>query len=466
MVVHDSRWIRDSVVEAPITVALSSSTLTLRDAVSGKTIPAVSDGKILRFLAPAVPSLGYRTYSIETAAAGDSADLKIDAAAGILENRFLRVTLDPKRGTIASIVDKQTNRELVDATSPYGFGQYLYERFTEEECQAYKKSYSISRNSVSLCKQQVPSAAQQPHVAASPGNFTMTSDADRLTVSATMTAKPSGSIDHAVTLKVILHHDTPSLDLEWSVAGKRPDLHPEGGWFCLPANVKNPQFRLSRMGGVVDPARDIRRKSNLDLFCLDGGLTLQGDDQAGLGLCPLDSPLVSLGYPGLLRFSTDWTPRQPVVFLNLFNNIWGCNFRQWVDGSWTSRVRVWPVQGQNLESTLMTPSRETRSPCLAAMVDAPAGRLPPEQSGICVSRKGVPITAFGQNPDGDGILLRVWEQAGISGVLTVTLPACAKFATAQPVNLRGEKAGNAVKIEGGQFSFKLGHYEPASFILE
>ena len=42
--------------------------------------------------------------------------------------------------------------------------------------------------------------------------------------------------------------------------------------------------------------------------------------------------------------------------------------------------------------------------------------------------------------------MRVWEQAGHSGSLTVKLPADFRATRAVPVNLRGEPAGDAVKI--------------------
>jgi hypothetical protein len=74
------------------------------------------------------------------------------------------------------------------------------------------------------------------------------------------------------------------------------------------------------------------------------------------------------------------------------------------------------------------------------------------------------VTAFGANPDGEGTLLRLWEQAGVSGDLTVTLPG--RFTTAQPVNLRGEKLGESVQVKDGKLSLVLGKYAPASFILK
>jgi alpha-mannosidase len=41
-----------------------------------------------------------------------------------------------------------------------------------------------------------------------------------------------------------------------------------------------------------------------------------------------------------------------------------------------------------------------------------------------------------------------------------------KFATATPVNLRGEKTGKTLKIKRDKFKFELGAYAPASYILE
>ena len=106
-----------------------------------------------------------------------------------------------------------------------------------------------------------------------------------------------------------------------------------------------------------------------------------------------------------------------------------------------------------------------RYPVQTASVDRPAGKLPVEQAGLSVSRPGVLVTAFGANPDGEGTLLRVWEQAGVSGELTVELPGRMNPATATPVNLRGEVTGEAVPIRSGTLTFDLGAYAPASFLL-
>jgi hypothetical protein len=129
----------------------------------------------------------------------------------------------------------------------------------------------------------------------------------------------------------------------------------------------------------------------------------------------------------------------------------------------TARARIWAFDKMDSESALYTPAMETRVPLAAARTTARAGILPPSQSGISLSRKGVAVTAFGPNPDGAGTVLRVWEQSGITGQLTILLPK--NFVDATPVNLRGEKTGATIPISAGAFTFDLHAYAPASFLL-
>ena len=132
----------------------------------------------------------------------------------------------------------------------------------------------------------------------------------------------------------------------------------------------------------------------------------------------------------------------------------------------SARVRIWAFDKYDSESALYTPAMETRVPLIAARSTTRPGKLTPTQAGITLSRKGVAITAFGSNPDGEGTILRLWEQGGRSEEVTVRLPANAQFRTALPVNLRGEKIGEAQTIENGVLKSELHAYAPVSFILK
>jgi hypothetical protein len=177
---------------------------------------------------------------------------------------------------------------------------------------------------------------------------------------------------------------------------------------------------------------------------------------------------VSLGIPGDYQFDRKYAPLKPYVYVNLYNNHWRTNFVAWIGNGerMSSRVRLWAFDKFNSESALYSPAMETRVPLKVGRSRSNPGVLPVTQAGIALSRKGVAVTAFGPNPDGDGTILRVWEQSGITGEVEVTLPVGSKYNTATPVTLRGEKLANPIKVKNGKLIFNLHAYSPVSLILE
>jgi hypothetical protein len=286
-----------------------------------------------------------------------------------------------------------------------------------------------------------------------------------LSVSAVMFGTlPGPGPAQTVATRLTLYADLPVADLE-ARCQKPLDAWPEAGWLCLPFKLDQPAFRLGKLGGDLDFAKDITVDwSNRRQLWLNTGAAVYEPSGYGVGVCPLDSPLVSLGEPGLHKAGATYQPQTARLFFNLYNNKWQTNFRNWTGGDIVSRVRLWTFDKFNSESALYTPAMEARVPLRVARSHQPAGHLPVSQTGLTLSRKGVMVTAFGKNPDGPGTVLRVWEQGGVSGDLTVTLPR--DFRTATPVTLRGEKAGAPRAVADGQLSFPLPAYAPASFVLE
>jgi hypothetical protein len=235
------------------------------------------------------------------------------------------------------------------------------------------------------------------------------------------------------------------------------------------------------LGSIVDPAKDLVRSSNHDVFCLNGGLTVRGADGSRTGICPIDAQLVSLERPGLWHYSRDFVAHKPDVFVMLFNNLYSTNFAQWIEGSWSSRVRLWAIDGQeSTAKSLVGNSWEARVACLAAVADAAPGKLPPQATGLALekaasdgtpgtagpSNRGLLVTAFGPNPYGAGTLVRFWEQAGGGGDFDVHLPPGMNVATATPCDLRGQPTGAVIAVSAqGVFHATIRPMAPASFIL-
>ena len=433
-----------------------------------------------------VPPSGYKTYTekdlVEKTPTGSSSNA--------IENKYFIIKLDPVRGIISSLIDKRTGREWVDPKANQGLGQYMNERFTYEQTLKYVTDYQQGRAMniygakgvwphPGMHKPGMISEKQVPYRAASSKNgvLKITDDGYQQIASLDM---PADTANHfpASSLRVTLQDDEPFVDMELTIKDKTKDNWPEADWFCFPFKIHSAKFIVGRSLGMMDPSKDIMEGADKDLYAVGSGVTIIDKDGSGIGFCPFDHPLISLDTPGIWKFSKDFIPHKPVIYLNLYNNQWNTNYRYWYPGTWSSKVRIWTfTKNSTVESRLVTPSLEARTPLLIAEADGKAGSLPVEQAGVSVSRKGIQVTAFRHNSldnpvfatataDSNSTLLRLWEQGGISGNVIVTLPKGSKYTKATPVNLRGEVAGKPIKITGNRLSFILKAYAPASFVLD
>lgn len=423
-----------------------------------------------QFLARGLPPLGYRTF-VPTSDAPRTSGLQVDAEKHTLESPAFRAVVDPSRGAIRSLVDRRSGLELVEASAPHPFGTLLYERFSRDEVDRYVQSYvkiSADWATNELGKPGLPPSSSVPYRAAQPSGFATHFEESSDFVSVTFHAPAGEAVPFGVQTRLVLHRNLPFADLELTVESKPADPWPEAGWLCLPLAVHEPRFQLGRLGSIVDPAHDLVPGSNHEIFALHTGLTVRDSRGRGVGLCPLDHPLVSLGQPGGWRDSTAWTPRAPRVYVNLFNNQWTTNFRLWNSGTWSSRVRLWSCRSrQDAAAALVTPSLEARHPFLAALSDGDPGPLPPAAPGIALSRPGVLVTALRPNPDGPGTLVRLWDLAGGQGRLTLQLPEglASGPRQIQAVDLRGQPLGQPQTRGRDRVDVQLAPYAPVTLVL-
>ena len=96
---------------------------------------------------------------------------------------------------------------------------------------------------------------------------------------------------------------------------------------------------------------------------------------------------------------------------------------------------------------------ESNYPLTATQVEAHKGEWPAEHSFIGVAADNVVLTAVKKAEDSNALIFRVYEWAGKSGDVTISVPPGATAAT--KVNLMETPEGSALSVSGDKVSFPI-----------
>ena len=458
-------WKRDGLVNLQIYSGDLKKATSLKDITTGEIIELTNNGNMVRFIARDVPAMGYKSYLPVEVQTRTNSSLQLIKDKNTIENEYFKVAIDRTKGGIASVTDKKNGTEMVKPGSEYVFGGYVYERFSKENTESYAKDYIKGGWDWAPAELGRPNLSDDKYKQVHPVPYSVEYEIDNVKVSATLQFKRDENNPHDYTLIYTLYNNLPYIEVQWGITGKSPDPWPEAGWISFPFNVEKPEFRLGRLGSIVDPSKDFIKNSNLDYCFVNSAIAVTGADMKGFGISSPDLPGVSLDRPGLWKFTRNFIPSNPNVFYNLYNNQWSTNFTEWIEGSWSAKFYVWPVDNYDNEKSIITPSEQFRVPMLAEFASGSNGSMPVSANGIELSMKGVLVTAFGKNPYGDGLILRLWEQAGNSGKCKVSLPQGLEGKIVIPVNLRGEVTGSPFEIQNNSISVEIKGYKPYSFMI-
>ncbi|MCB1127992.1 MAG: hypothetical protein KDM81_15970, partial [Verrucomicrobiae bacterium] len=255
-----------------------------------------------------VPALGYKMLRVET---GDlpREEPKAEGEALTLENRFYRLTVDPERGAIASLVDRITGEALVDPTSDWGLGQCIYETMPGNRDM---KPDVFKRTSVR--KVQVKRGAVGPIWRS-------------LIVKADLDGCDEG---RGVETEIRLYEPEKRIELHYTLR-KLPVKTPEAVYVALPFRAPESQMLYEAQGGLVVPGDDQIPGSSSDWQTLQSFLSVRrSDGQIILGSD--QAPLVQLGDFNLGKWQPVTKVDKPHVYSWVMNNYWFTNFRTEQEG--------------------------------------------------------------------------------------------------------------------------------------
>jgi len=386
----------------------------LADRGTGQSVPyevLFSGGgyRRVRFLASGVPGLGYKAYVLKVATAPGPGPEGGSAAA--LESPYYRVELDPASGAIRSIYDKQLKRELVDASSPYRFGQYVYVTGADQLPNRLVEYSAV-----------YPAPEMTPHPA-SEGKLLWVKQTPfgteaRLESSAVNTPR--------VETTILLPANAKKIELTCEV-DKQEVFTREGTYFAFPFSVQRPEFHYEIQNGVVDPARNMYPGAGLEWFTVQHWAAVSESGVAAAVL-PLDAPLVTLGDIVRGAWPKEFGERKGTIFSYLMNNYWHTNYRGGQGGHFTFRYVVTSAASLD-ESALSRLGWEAITPLEVDQIlpqdqaiELPRPLDPSEGTFLQISNPNVMLTTWKQAEDGKGLVLRLVEFGGQPGQVRISSP--------------------------------------------
>jgi alpha-mannosidase len=273
----------------------------------------------LLVLAPDIPALGYALFAVETGAgpgAPGQADVRADGArGGTIENRFYRITVDPRTGGIASLLDKELGRELVDASSPWPLNTYIY-----EQPEGGREAVDDMTKRATFHRWAAETAAAEA--------------GERGPVAASLVVRSAPKMCASLEQRIVLYDDVKRVDLV-EVLDKQETFHPEAVYFAFPFKLGEapdaPGVRFEIAGADMAPGTEQLPGTTLDWLTAQHWVEFSGKD-ARVVWSPVEAPLVQFGDINTGKWQRTFKPSNAWVFSYAMNNYWMTNFKASQEG--------------------------------------------------------------------------------------------------------------------------------------
>ena len=254
--------------------------------IKAQRISSRADGSSWALWAPAIPPMGYATFRIMVEKKEKQVALQAKSAGDhTLENQYYRLVIDPQRGVITSLFDKELGKELIDTSSEMKLGEFIYEQPNDRG--AMERLTNDNRDTVyvpikktitKLSDIEISGIKEKPLWSSMVINGKIATCAD-----------PRG-----VTMEIRLYHTSKKVELSYNMV-KLPVTSPEGVFVAFPFRMKDSdQLAFDVQGRTVYPGINQLEGTSADWNVIQNFAAVK-NDEAQILFSSNDVPLVQFG---------------------------------------------------------------------------------------------------------------------------------------------------------------------------
>ena len=377
--------------------------------------PYRAKGQWLTFVAEEIPGAGYARFDVNISDRPE-VDPQVDPEKQLtLESEYYRVEIDPAGGFVSSILDLSTNRELVNADAPFGFNEYIYERYgtapgfnhLSGRVQAIDDSYFGSRT-----------------VAGNAAVVSRVSNAIEERITLRLTAEGADWLEATISLpKGIKRVDFSNRLM------KQQSMPKESGFFAFPLSVEdaNPEYEIT--GGVSSKDAPHVPGSSRHMFAVRNWIG--GRDRVGsVTWATAEAPLVELDrlvlpYVPFPATVINEDARLLTIYSWVHNNIWDTNFPQTQGGEMTFCYSI-RSGDESIRALGMQTAASLAQPlvglCLSGRTVQSAAQLPSRGGFLEIANDEIELVAISPSRNGSGITAFLQSQSEVTTNLDLSWP--------------------------------------------
>ena len=390
VVINPMSWPRTDTVEVelPRGYGVEDDNATACD-LGGRTLVSVKD----------VPACGYRVVRLGK---GGYRAMPRPVAGSSISSRYYRVTFDDDTGAITSILDRELNKELVEAEAPYGVNQYLYV--------TGGKGSRIVRGGGPAPKLEV----HTPDMATF-RRLSLDALGERMIV------ETSAEMTPRIVTEVTVWHEIKRIDIVNRIV-KTKTYEKEAVYFAFPFAAAKPVFRYEAPNAVVNPAKDMLPGACLDWFTVQHFVELDTGEAAIAWATP-DAPLVCLQDINRGKWQTKLPITNGRLYAYAMTNYWFTNYLAGQGGEFTFRFAITSrAKADRAASARFGWAASNPLVPVAAKTNLAGTLTKPAASLVEIAEPNVLLIGAKQAETGDALILRLWEIAGKPTTATVKFP--------------------------------------------
>jgi Glycosyl hydrolases family 38 N-terminal domain/Glycosyl hydrolases family 38 C-terminal domain len=341
-------------------------------------------GSYVSFVARNVPPFGYARYELieESREVPSGPDTRSDP---IIENDHYRLQVDPLEGLVARLLDKDSGEDLVNADAPFGFNQYIYDRYATAP-HINHLSGRIQATDLSLLAKR------------SVARYGVVTERSSTPVWDRMTLRLEGEgVDFLETTFRLLR-GVKRLDIENRLS-KIGTPQKESVFFAFPFNVDQSSITYEITGGVSSPDAPHVPGSANHMRAIRHWVSL-GSTATNVAWATMEAPLVQFGnihlpYVPFPETIDSHLAHPATIYSWALNNMWDTNFPPQQQGEMAFRYSLSTGNGVGASELGMRTATALTAPLLG-ILSAPAaeGDLPARGSFCSVDRPDVEIVAL------------------------------------------------------------------------